>query len=122
VFVNYTRSPEAHYPVAINQAYNATKWVAEYGNEIGVDGKRLAVAGNSAGGNMATVVAMMAKEKRMTIKLQVLFWPVTTRNPNLFAKDRFLTKNLMMWMWDNYTTDPKERKEVYASPCRQQIN
>jgi acetyl esterase/lipase len=51
-----TRSPEAHYPVAINQAYNATKWVAEYGNEIGVDGKRLAVAGNSAGGNMATVV------------------------------------------------------------------
>jgi acetyl esterase/lipase len=44
VFVNYTRSPEAHYPVAINQAYNATKWVAEYGNEIGVDGKRLAVA------------------------------------------------------------------------------
>jgi acetyl esterase/lipase len=98
VFVNYTRSPEAHYPVAINQAYNATKWVAEYGNEIGVDGKRLAVAGNSAGGNMATVVAMMAKEKKgPTIKLQVLFWPVTdanfeTESYNLFAKDRFLTK------------------------------
>jgi acetyl esterase/lipase len=82
----------------INQAYNATKWVAEYGNEIGVDGKRLAVAGNSAGGNMATVVAMMAKEKKgPTIKLQVLFWPVTdanfeTESYNLFAKDRFLTK------------------------------
>jgi acetyl esterase/lipase len=78
VFVNYTRSPEAHYPVAINQAYNATKWVAEYGNEIGVDGKRLAVAGNSAGGNMATVVAMMAKEKGPTIKLQVYFGPLPT--------------------------------------------
>ncbi|MFV8269195.1 alpha/beta hydrolase [Flavobacterium sp. GT2N3] len=124
VFVNYTPSPEAHYPVAINQAYNATKWVAEHGKEIGVDGKRLAVAGNSVGGNMATVVAMMAKEKKgPTIKLQVLFWPVTdanfeTESYNLFAKDRFLTKNLMMWMWDNYTTDPKQRKEAYASPLQ----
>jgi acetyl esterase/lipase len=61
----------------LSTKYNATKWVAEYGNEIGVDGKRLAVAGNSAGGNMATVVAMMA-EKGPTIKLQVLFWPLPT--------------------------------------------
>jgi acetyl esterase len=124
VFVNYTPSPEAHYPVAINQAYNATKWVADHGKEIGVDGKRLAVAGNSVGGNMATVVAIMAKEKKgPNIKLQVLFWPVTdanfeTESYNLFAKDRFLTKNLMMWMWDNYTTDPKQRKEIYASPLQ----
>lgn len=122
VFVNYTPSPEAHYPVAINQAYAATKWVAAHGNEIGVDGKRLAVAGNSVGGNMATVVALMAKDKKgPKIKLQVLFWPVTNANfetpsYNLFAKDRFLTKSLMMWMWDNYTTDPNQRKEIYASP------
>ncbi|TDE55056.1 alpha/beta hydrolase [Flavobacterium sp. GT3P67] len=124
VFVNYSPSPEAHYPVAINQAYNATKWVADHGEEIGVDGKRMAVAGNSVGGNMATVVALMAKEKKgPNIKLQVLFWPVTdanfeTESYNLFAKDRFLTKNLMMWMWDNYTTDPKQRKEIYASPLQ----
>lgn len=124
VFVNYTPSPEAHYPVAINQAYAATKWVAEHGNEIGVDGKRLAVAGNSVGGNMATVVALMAKDKKgPKIKLQVLFWPVTnayfeTESYNLFGKDRFLTKNLMMWMWDNYTTDPNQRKEIYASPLQ----
>ena len=124
VFVNYSPSPEAKFPVAINQAYNATKWVAENGKEIGVDGKRLAVAGNSAGGNMATVVAMMSKEKKgPNIKLQVLFWPVTdanfeTESYNLFAKDRFLTKNLMMWMWDNYTTDPKQRKEIYAAPLQ----
>ncbi|MFV8335729.1 alpha/beta hydrolase [Flavobacterium sp. RSP29] len=122
VFVNYTPSPEAHYPVAITQAYNITKWVAEHGKEIGVDGKRLAVAGNSVGGNMATVVALMAKEKKgPEIKLQVLFWPVTnanfeTESYNLFGKERFLTKNLMMWMWDNYTTDSKQRKEIYASP------
>ena len=122
VFVNYTPSPEAHYPIAINQAYAATKWVAEHGDEIGVDGKRLAVAGNSVGGNMATVVALMAKEKKgPEIKLQVLFWPVTnanfeTESYKLFGKGRFLTKSLMMWMWDNYTTDPKQRKEIYASP------
>ena len=128
VFVNYTPSPEAHYPVAINEAYNATKWVAEHGKEIGVDGKRLAVAGNSAGGNMATVVAIMAKEKKgPNIKLQVLFWPITdanfeTESYNLFAKDRFLTKKLMMWMWDNYTTDAKQRKEIYASPLQANIS
>ena len=124
VFVNYTPSPEAHYPVAINQAYAATKWVAEHGNEIGVDGKRLAVAGNSVGGSMATVVALMAKEKKgPEIKLQVLFWPVTnanfeTESYNLYGKGRFLTTSVMMWMWDNYTTDPLERKEIYASPLQ----
>jgi acetyl esterase/lipase len=110
----------------INQAYNATKWVAEYGNEIGVDGKRLAVAGNSEGGYRCCNDGKKEK-KGPTIKLQVLFWPVTdanfeTESYNLFAKDRFLTKNLMMWMWDNYTTDPKERKEVYASPLQATSN
>ena len=124
VFVNYTPSPEAKYPVAINQAYAATQWVSIHGNEIGVDGKRLAVAGNSVGGNMATVVALMAKDKKTpAIKLQVLFWPVTnaafeTESYNLFGKNRFLTKNLMMWMWDNYTTDSNQRKEIYASPLQ----
>lgn len=124
VFVNYTPSPEAHYPVAINQAYAATKWVAAHGPEIGVDGKRLAVAGNSVGGNMAAVVSLMAKEKQgPPLRLQVLFWPVTdasfeTPSYNQFATGRFLTKNLMKWFWDNYTTDPKERKEIYASPLQ----
>lgn len=124
VFVNYTPSPEAHYPVAINQAYAATKWVAEHGAEIGVDGKRLAVAGNSVGGNMAAVVALMAKEKRgPKIKLQVLFWPVTdasfeTASYNQFATGRFLSKNMMIWFWDNYTTDQSERNQIYASPLR----
>lgn len=122
VFVDYTPSPEAKYPVAINQAYAATKWVAEKGSEIGVDGSRLAVAGNSVGGNMATVVSLMAKEQgKPNIKLQVLLWPVTnayfeTESYNLFGKDRFLSKSLMMWMWDNYTTDENQRKEIYASP------
>jgi acetyl esterase/lipase len=124
VFVNYTPSPEAHYPVAINQAYAATQWVAEHGKEINVDGKRLAVAGNSVGGNMAAVVALMAKDKGTpAIRFQVLLWPVTdasfeTASYNQFAEGHFLTKNMMKWFWDNYTTDAKQRNEIYASPLR----
>ena len=124
VFVNYTPSPEAHYPVAVNQAYAATKWVAEHGSEINVDRKNLAVAGNSVGGNMAAVVALMAKDKKgPAIKLQVLLWPVTDANfetgsYNQFATGRFLTKNMMKWFWDNYTTDLNARKEIYASPLQ----
>jgi len=124
VFVNYTPSPEAHYPVAINQAYAATQWVAEHGKEIHVDGKRLAVAGNSVGGNMAAVVALMAKDKGTpAIRFQVLLWPVTDANfetdsYNQFAEGHFLSKNMMKWFWDNYTTDANQRNEIYASPLR----
>ncbi len=124
VFVNYTPSPEAHYPVAINQAYAATKWVAEFGHEIDVDGNRLAVVGNSVGGNMAAVVALMAKDQGgPAIRFQALLWPVTdanfdTQSYHEFAEGRFLTRNMMKWFWDNYTTDPLERAEIYASPLR----
>jgi len=124
VFVNYTPSPEAHYPVAINQAYAATKWVAEHGQEINVDGKRLAVAGNSVGGNMAAVVSLMAKDKGTpAIRFQLLLWPVTdanfeTASYNQYAEGHFLSKNMMKWFWDNYTTDARQRNEIYASPLR----
>jgi acetyl esterase/lipase len=124
VFVNYTLSPEAPYGVAIEQAYEATKWVAEHGREINVDGKRLAVAGNSAGGNLAAVVALMAKEKGApALRSQVLLCPVTDANfdtPSYkqFANGYFLTKDLMAWFWDNYTTDAKARKQIYASPLQ----
>jgi acetyl esterase len=122
VFVNYTPSPESRYPVAINEAYAATKWVADNGAQINVDGKRLAVAGNSVGGNMAAVVALMAKAKGApALRAQVLFWPVTNANfenasYDEFANDHFLTKNMMKWFWDAYTTDPKQRQDIYASP------
>ncbi|MCI3911994.1 alpha/beta hydrolase [Pseudomonas viridiflava] len=124
VFVNYTPSPEAHYPTAINQAYAATRWVAEHGKEINVDGKRLAVAGNSVGGNMAAVVALMAKEKGTpALRYQVLLWPVTDANFNTasydqYAEGHFLTRNMMKWFWHNYTTDAAQRNEIYASPLR----
>jgi len=122
VFVNYTPSPEAQYPVAINQAYAATVWVAAHGNELNVDGSRLAVAGNSVGGNMAAVVALMAKDKKgPAIRFQLLLWPVTdanfdTQSYQTYGEKRFLTANMMKWFWDNYTTDPALRAEIYASP------
>ncbi len=124
VFVNYTPSPEAQYPQAIDEAYAATKWVASNGREIGIDGSRLAVAGNSVGGNMATVVALMAKENGgPDIKCQLLFWPVTdanfeTASYNEFANGYFLTKAMMKWFWDNYTVDPEKRHEIRASPLQ----
>lgn len=124
VFVNYTPSPEARYPVVINQAYAATKWVSQFGREINVDGRRLAVVGNSVGGNMAEVVALMAKDRGgPQICFQALLWPVTdayfgTTSYQEFAEGRFLTRNMMQWFWDNYTTDENERAEIYASPLR----
>ena len=124
VYVDYTPSPEAKYPTAINQAYAATKWVAEHGKEIGVDGSRLAVAGNSVGGNMAAVVALKAKaEGTPALKFQLLLWPVTDASFNntsyhTYADGHFLTRNMMQWFWDNYTTSQEQRNEIYASPLR----
>ncbi|ATP44320.1 alpha/beta hydrolase [Pseudomonas putida] len=124
VYVDYTPSPEAHYPTAINQAYAATRWVAEHGKAIGVDGKRLAVAGNSVGGNMAAVVALKAKEAGTPkLRFQLLLWPVTdasfeTGSYKQFAEGHFLTTGMMKWFWNSYTTDAKAREHIYASPLR----
>jgi acetyl esterase/lipase len=124
VFVNYTPSPEARYPQAINEIYAATKWVAENGSEINVDGKRLAVVGNSVGGNMTAATTLMAKAKGgPDIKLQIMMWPVTDYNPEReswkqFGEDRFLTASLMKWMFDQYTTDAAQRKEIFHSPLQ----
>lgn len=124
VYVDYTPSPEAKYPTAINQAYAATQWVAKNGKQIGVDGSRLAVAGNSVGGNMAAVVALKAKaEGTPALKFQLLLWPVTDASFNntsyhTYADGHFLTRNMMQWFWDNYTTSQEQRNEIYASPLR----
>ncbi|MGA7933377.1 MAG: alpha/beta hydrolase, partial [Kovacikia sp.] len=99
-------------------------WVAEHGEEIGVDGKNLAVVGNSVGGNMTAVTALMAKAKGGPhIKLQIMMWPIVdadfeTESFHQFGEKRFLTTPLMKWMYDLYTTDPAQRKEIYASPLQ----
>jgi acetyl esterase len=127
VYVDYTPSPEAKYPTAINQAYAATQWVAANGSQIGIDGSRLAVAGNSVGGNMAAVVALKAKEAGTPkLRFQLLLWPVTdasfnNASYNQFAEGHFLTRAMMEWFWDNYTTDPKQRNEIHASPLRARL-
>ncbi|MCW5317064.1 alpha/beta hydrolase fold domain-containing protein [Nostoc sp. KVJ3] len=124
VFVNYTRTPDAQYPQAVNEIYAATKWVAEHGEEINVDGKNLAVVGNSVGGNMTAVTTLMAKAKGGPhIKLQILMWPIVdasfeTDSYQQFGEKRFLTTSLMKWMYDLYTTDLEKRKEIYASPLQ----
>jgi acetyl esterase/lipase len=124
VFVNYTPTPDARYPQAINEIYAATKWVAEYGDEIDVDGTNLAVVGNSVGGNMTAVTALKAKEQGgPKIKVHIMMWPVTDANFERdsfkqFGEKRFLTTSLMKWMWDLYIADPKQRREIYASPLQ----
>ncbi|HLO57557.1 MAG TPA: alpha/beta hydrolase [Bacteroidales bacterium] len=127
VFVNYTPTPDAKYPVQVNEIYAATKWVAEHGSEINVDGKNMGIIGNSVGGNMSTVTAIKAKENNGPhIKVQVLMWPIVdadfeTDSYKQFGKDRFLTTSTMKWMYDMYIEDPKKRTEIYASPLQASV-
>lgn len=124
VFVNYAPSPEAHYPTAINEIHAATKWVAAHGNEIKVDGKRLAIVGNSVGGNMTAAVALIAKDKGgPELKCQVMLWPVTDANFDTesyyeYADGYFLSRAMMKWFWDAYAPNRAQRREIYASPLQ----
>src|SRR5215467_9098709 len=122
VFPEYTCSPDAHYPLANEQAYAATKWVAEHAHEIGVDASRLAVAGESAGGNMATVVCMLAKQRGgPKIAAQVLFYPSTSSNPDFpsrqqFADGYYLTALTGRWFWQHYSGGAAIHTEPTACP------
>jgi len=122
VFVDYSRAPEARYPIAIEQAYAATRYVVDNAADLHVDPLRLAVAGDSVGGNMAAAVTLMAKKHRgPNIAFQVLFYPVTdsgfdTPSYNQFADGPWLTKRAMEWFWDAYLPDPAARKQPTATP------
>ena len=124
VFVNYTPSPEAHYPVAIEQAYATVKWVAKHGAELGLDGSRLAVAGESVGGNMTAAITLLAKERGgPRIRYQALLYPVTnadfdTETYEQFAEGPWLTRKAMQWFWDAYAPDLASRAEPTASPLQ----
>jgi acetyl esterase len=124
VFPEYDLSPEARYPVAIEQNYAVARWVVTEGATKGLDVSRIAVAGDSVGGNMATVLALMAKERGdVPLTAQVLFYPVTdasfdTGSYQQFAEGYFLRRDGMQWFWDQYTTDPAQRAEITASPLR----
>ncbi len=122
VFVDYTPSPEAKYPVAINEDYAVTKYIAEHAADLNVDASRLAIAGDSVGGNMVAVVSLLAKEHNgPKIAAQVLFYPVTNANLNdgsykTFANGPWLTQAAMKWFWDAYLPDVKARKDIHVSP------
>ncbi len=124
VFVEYDRSPEARYPVAIEQAYATARWIAAEGAGEGLDASRLAVAGDSVGGNMTAALTHMAKQRGdVTFVHQSLYYPVTdaaqdTESYRTFAHGPHLTAKAMEWFWDAYTTDPAERAQITASPLR----
>jgi acetyl esterase len=124
IFVNYSLSPEAQYPVAIEEGYSVTKWVAKQGKTLGIDSSRIAVGGDSVGGNMATVVALMAKErKEYQVDFQLLFYPVTdseldSSSYREFARGFYLTKAAMRWFWDAYAPDYTMRTQILVSPLR----
>lgn len=128
IFVNYTPSPEAHYPIAIEEAYAATKWVAEKGKEINIDTSRLVVAGDSVGGNMTAAVTLLAKERGgPKIDFQLLFYPVTdasfdTQSYQQFTTGYFLEREGMKWFWDNYCPDLSARKRPTASPLQASLD
>ena len=124
MFVEYDRSPEAHYPVAIEQGYATAQWIIEKGVAHELDPDRMAVAGESVGGNMTAALALMAKERGDVQFLQQSMWyPVTdaamdTASYEQFAEGYFLTAKAMEWFWDAYAPDLELRSEPYASPLR----
>ena len=128
VFVDYDRSPEARYPVAIEQAYAATRYVVDHGADLRIDASRLAVAGDSVGGNMAAALTLMARQRRgPKIAFQVLFYPVTdadfdTASYTRFADGPWLTKRAMEWFWDAYLPDAAARKQPTATPLNASLD
>ncbi|MGV9408416.1 alpha/beta hydrolase [Nocardia sp. NPDC003693] len=124
VFPEYDRSPEVRYPVANEQSYRVAQWVSAEGATKGLDPARIAIAGDSVGGNMAIALTLMAKERGdLSFVQQVLFYPVTdanfdTESYRQFAEGYFLTREGMQWFWDQYTTSADERAEITASPLR----
>jgi acetyl esterase len=124
VFVEYDRSPEARYPVAIEQGYAAAQWITRDGAAEGLDASRLAVAGDSVGGNMAAALTLLAKQRGdVTFVQQSLYYPVTdaaqdTDSYREFADGPFLTAKAMAWFWDAYLPDQQKRSEITVSPLR----
>ncbi|WP_339225261.1 alpha/beta hydrolase [Paenibacillus sp. FSL H8-0332] len=128
VFPEYSLSPEAKYPTAIEEIYTVLEWIAREGSMYGLDATRLSVAGDSVGGNMTAAITLMAKERSgPVISKQLLFYPVTdasfdTESYHQFAEGYFLQRDGMKWFWDQYTTDPEQRAQITASPLRASLD
>ena len=127
VFVEYTPVPEAQYPVQIHEAYESAVWVTQHGEDIGLDSSRLAVSGNSVGGNMAAAVTLMVHDKGgANVVFQQLLWPALDTNLDTgsyraFGEGRFLPRAFMEYGWDHYAPDAETRKHRYAAPLQATI-
>lgn len=121
-FVEYPNAPEARYPTAIEQGYATAQWITRNGAAKGLDASRLAVAGESVGGNMTAALVLMAKQRGdVSFVQQSMYYPVTdaamnTASYDQFATGYYLSRRAMEWFWDAYTTDPGQRSEITASP------
>jgi acetyl esterase len=124
VFVDYTNAPEAQYPVQNEQAYTALEWAVANGREFGGDPERVALIGDSVGGNMTAALTLMAKERGgPNLAAQVLFYPVTdadldTETYQRYTDGPWLTREAMRWFWDAYLPDETRRSEITASPLQ----
>jgi acetyl esterase/lipase len=123
VFPEYHRSPEARYPQAIEECWTTAAWVAA-GKGAGLNGSRMAIAGDSVGGNLAIALTLLAKQRGgVSFRQQVLFYPVTDANFDTgsymqFAEGYFLRRDAMKWFWDQYAPGEAQRNEITASPLR----
>lgn len=127
VFPEYSLSPEVKYPVALEECYAVARWIAEGAAGKGLDVTRVAVCGDSVGGNLAAATAILAKQRGdITFAAQALLYPVTDANFDddsytEFADGYWLTRAGMRWYWDQYTTDPDERNLITVSPLRASV-
>lgn len=122
-FPIYTQAPEGQYPSVTDDLFSGLKYIVENGNKLGVDASRLAVAGDSVGGNMAAVMTLMAKVNGFNpeIKFQLLFYPVTnadfmTESYVEFADGPWLTRKAMEWFWAQYLPEENKRQGIFVSP------
>jgi acetyl esterase len=124
VSVDYRLAPEHRFPAAPEDCYAALRFVAERGAELGIDPRRLALAGDSAGGNLAAVTALLARERRgPDLRFQLLIYPVAdhrfdTASYRDNAEGYFLTAAMMRWFWGHYLERPEQGDDPLASPLR----
>ena len=124
VFVDYDRSPEARYPVAVEQSYAVLQWVAAHGDEYGLDPDRIAIAGDSGGATMAAAVTLITKQRSgPPLAAQLLYYPATdattdTASYREFATGYWLRRDTMRRLWDLYAPADAARAEVTCSPLR----
>ena len=122
ISVDYRLAPEHKFPAAVHDSYAATQWIADHAGELGVDASRIAVGGDSAGGNLAAVVSQIARDRGSpSLAYQLLIYPATDMRMNMPSIDEnadgpLLTKASMHWFINHYVNSPGDRTDPLASP------